>query len=373
MPKRRREESNETTIYTQCSASAQSRRRQQLYSFMCQQAGSSDPGELTSLLEDTLRAHSKPTCNSMMGSALDQVLSNIKVLHDVVPLELRTAILALVANVFTSAELKTRGFAFGTHQFQEARRLVDVCFAGVFNEKQKFVPKSKMPKSEDFIRRVVAFVKQFEVDGVVGRPVRALHREFVKLSEENQVSFSTFRAIVVGRFRLPTSGSSGQPSEGVSRETGQVGSLVDPMYPFSLLVSQANPMLGIQSLLLDPNVDSQLMLDFSSLGVDTSSISGSQQLIGAPENSEPDFGRAAQGLLAPLNNPINDGTGRMQDAGGSVAGIPTIQRLFNMAALNPVQPTAHDAASHSLGAQQSSQATQSNDGLPGFFSIFDQP
>ncbi|KAJ1717873.1 hypothetical protein LPJ61_007092, partial [Coemansia biformis] len=200
---------------------------------LCELAGAA-PGEggvnaaeCALLLRDTLAksAGMKGVAEMMdAGSELNALMTNIKAMHEAAGAEQRTKVLALAAGVFTGNELKQRwGLAFGNHQLKEARRIAANCDYGA-ERRARFVPPSKRPKSDEFVKRLELFLEeraQPATSGhagerrVVDRPLRALHREFVAAAPaENSISLSTFRALAAVRFRLPERHSGSTDDDG---------------------------------------------------------------------------------------------------------------------------------------------------------------
>ncbi|KAJ2807398.1 hypothetical protein H4R21_000493 [Coemansia helicoidea] len=215
--------------YSECSASMQSRRRAQLARALCELAGVSDgesgAGECAQLLRDTLaKTQGMRAVLGQMdaGSELNLVMANIRAMHDAAEAEQRTQVLALAAGVFTGGELKQRwGLAFGNHQLKEARRIADTAdYAASGRSRARFVPPSKRPKSDEFVRRLEQFLatRAHPDDGsgrrVLDRPLRTLHREFVAAAPaDNSISLSKFHALATVRFRVADRGTDSADEE----------------------------------------------------------------------------------------------------------------------------------------------------------------
>ncbi|KAJ2355707.1 hypothetical protein H4S02_012886, partial [Coemansia sp. RSA 2611] len=195
--------------YSSCSPTVQSRRRADLVFHICALAGVSedaeDKSECVQLLRDVLAQAPLRSVGEQVaeGAALRTVMGNIKRMHDAVPPERRTQVLALAAPAFTSPELRTRWqLNFGTHQFQEARQLAR---AGRFavEPRARHMPESRRPKSDEFVARLHAFLDaRSTVDAqgrrVAGQSMRSLHRAFVDMDAgRNKVSYSAFRRLAL--------------------------------------------------------------------------------------------------------------------------------------------------------------------------------
>ncbi|KAJ2849225.1 hypothetical protein IWW36_002777 [Coemansia brasiliensis] len=221
------EQSSATRLpYSQCSRSMQSRRRAQLIKAICSIAGepegSINKSECMQLIHDTMRMPQMRTAEGEVGDskALVKVMENIKALHEAMPIDSRTAILALVSEAFTGAELRTRWkLTFGSHQLQAARQLAQSKqFSLPVNwQSKKHPPVSKQPKSSEFVSRLHEFLDQNSIvdnsgQRVALRSLRQLHREFIEGDPgRNQISFSNFRSLAKAYVRLPSSTQGSQP------------------------------------------------------------------------------------------------------------------------------------------------------------------
>ncbi|KAJ2660843.1 hypothetical protein IW148_003642 [Coemansia sp. RSA 1199] len=210
--KRRRQSGSEgegaLLKYSESSASVQSRRRAQLVQHIRELAGGGDE-ESAHLLRDVLNMPGMRAVGADLaeGTALRTVMENIRLMHDAVPAERRTAVLALAAPAFTGPELRDKwGISFGTHQLQDARRIArDHAFH--VEPRARHVPASRRPKDDAFVQRLHELLDaRSEVDArgerVVTQSLRSLHRDFVALDERNRISFSAFRQLALGHVRL---------------------------------------------------------------------------------------------------------------------------------------------------------------------------
>ncbi|KAJ2807895.1 hypothetical protein H4R20_001089 [Coemansia guatemalensis] len=396
--------------YSECSASAQSRRRAHLVHEICVQAGVEDPPtdlaetkECVQLLQDTLTKSSSMSAVGQQMRAderLNKLASNILALHESVSSEQRTAVFALVANIFTGAELKQIGFSFGTHQLTEARQLAEQKeFAR--EPRKPILPESKRPKSEEFVSRLQAFLDKRsepmeDVDGrrvVRGNTIRALHREFVAENVENKISFSTFRALAMEKYRLPqrptvVEGSSGDDLANKRRADDEAGVVLGTYRPLQPRLDEA-PAASSSVRLTAATAANNGFPGFPLLGsentglmLNTQSASGTQMISldipGFTDNTQlslplllPSLGQASQGMFQTgfdgLDIPTTAAAalfgnmGGSADGGGQIQGMegtgymPAIHNLFNMA----------PALSSNLQQQNStSQATAESNTLP---------
>ncbi|KAJ2297116.1 hypothetical protein IWW55_004899 [Coemansia sp. RSA 2706] len=295
--------------YSSCSPTVQSRRRADLVFHICALAGVSedaeDKSECVQLLRDVLAQAPLRSVGEQVaeGAALRTVMGNIKRMHDAVPPERRTQVLALAAPAFTSPELRTRWqLNFGTHQFQEARQLAR---AGRFavEPRARHMPESRRPKSDEFVARLHAFLdarSRVDAQGrrIAGQSMRSLHRAFVDMDAgRNKVSYSAFRRLALAHVRLP-SAEALQPRE---------------------LPPQGLPPLGPQPLELQP-LDPQPP-DFGALGL------ASQLSLPLPQLP------LSQLLLEPMSfdNLLLASQPSASQSTAPVYDIPTIQSLIDLA------------------------------------------
>ncbi|KAI8318042.1 hypothetical protein GQ54DRAFT_300878 [Martensiomyces pterosporus] len=269
-----REGKHPVTLYSQCSASVQSRRRTQLYHAICELAGVDTEtaseevvqAECAQLLAETLKktAPAKALFGAILDSGpLDSVMSNVKAMHESLPVERRNGVLALVANVFTGTELQQRwGFEFGSHQLRSAKQMATAKTFSVESYK-RVLPPSRQPKSDEFVEGVVQFITKHSADSsdddgqrTITKPLRALHREFLEQSPPQSISYTAFRALVLSRFKLREAKPQDGP-EPVPRVDTSLS--LRPIKPLSTL-SPFSPELGISTASLPPNLADTPML-----------------------------------------------------------------------------------------------------------------
>ncbi|PIA14576.1 hypothetical protein COEREDRAFT_10182 [Coemansia reversa NRRL 1564] len=423
--------------YSECSLSAQSRRRAHLVREICVQAGVEEPPtdttetkECAKLLQDTLSKSSGMTAvehEIKADGRLDRITSNILALHEGVNAEQRTRILALVANEFTGVELKQLGFSFGTHQLKEARQLAEQK-EFVQRPKQRFVPESKRPKSEEFTSRLQSFLDKRSVPAdntdvdcrriVCDNTVRGLHREFMAENANNKVSFSTFRALAMEKYRLPHRSTAAAVATAESsscneltdkhREDDEIDNIFQsyrPLQPRPAETTATSDNLRLTTEVATTNAfagfplleteSTGLLLNTQSTGdpqmvsLDIPGFAGDTQL--PLPLLLPSLGQTSQGIFqtgfsgldipatagaaAALFGNIGGGTngGHMQEMEGT-GYIPAIHSLFSMApalSINPRQTphqqniTSEAADSNTLPATESSA-----DSLPSTFFYF---
>ncbi|KAJ2708753.1 hypothetical protein H4R19_004593 [Coemansia spiralis] len=304
--------------YSECSVSVQSRRRAQLARVLCELAGVRDgesgADECALLLRDTLAKTQgmKAVLGQLDGgSELSLVMANIKAMHEAVAAEQRTRVLALVASVFTGAELKKRwGLAFGNHQLKDARHIADTADYAAASSRPRFVPPSKRPKSDEFVHRLEHFLAAHALpaDGsgsrrqVLDRPLRALHREFVAMAPaDNSISLSKFHALATARFRVAD-----RPTDSADEDANALA-LLGASAPFPLTAG----------LLLDTPVSSSVTaLDLSALGA-------SQPLL-LPPPVPPALDGLSADAMAMF---VGMGT---TPASSTAYDVPTIQSILNL-------------------------------------------
>ncbi|KAJ1944087.1 hypothetical protein GGF37_002354, partial [Kickxella alabastrina] len=216
--------------YSQCSDSVKSRRRALLFQTLLDLAGVSESSssssasaatkECSHLLRDTLlllRSEDAAAARRVYDAiteehssrTLGQVMANISAMHEQLPSDRRSGVLALVARVFTGPELKAQwGMRFGNHQLQTARRLAT---EGSFpvDPHARSMPPSKKPKGAEPREAVEQFLMssaEADVDGrlVLLRPLRELHREFLCVAPvcAKNMCYSTFRVLSLAKFSL---------------------------------------------------------------------------------------------------------------------------------------------------------------------------
>ncbi|KAJ2726673.1 hypothetical protein GGI07_000396 [Coemansia sp. Benny D115] len=208
--------------YSLCSSSVQCRRRAQLEKTLGElSGGESLVDDRAHLLSDMLLKSDgevgKAVYNKLLGtSALGQIMENIRLMHEGLSPECRGGALALVAKIFTGAELEHLwGFRFSQHQLQDAKRMADEKRFPVTGY-VRALPPSRQPKG-DAVREAVYKLLSENADEptasnggsgqkkVLRRSLRSLHREF--LSEHmpestKSLSFSTFRALALAQFSI---------------------------------------------------------------------------------------------------------------------------------------------------------------------------
>ncbi|KAJ2449435.1 hypothetical protein EV183_004892 [Coemansia sp. RSA 2336] len=286
--------------YSQCSRSTQSRRRAQLVKAICEMAGepeeSADKSECMQLLHDTMRMPQMRATEEVGDSkALAKVMENIRIMHEAMPKDSRTAILALVAEAFTGAELRDRwNLSFGNHQLHAARQLAQgKQFSLPANwQSKKHPPASKQPKGSEFTAKLHRFLDKNSIIDNAGqrvalRSLRQLHREFVDAG--NQVSFSNFRALAKAYVRLPNNTQeSHQPMSSQMDLATQLSlpqelllpPMLQPMQFDSLLLSTQPPVPPPVSTYDIPTIQS--IFDLAAL-----SSNSTQQPQPNPESSQP--------------------------------------------------------------------------------------
>ncbi|KAJ1869754.1 hypothetical protein LPJ55_005150 [Coemansia sp. RSA 990] len=293
------EPTNARVPYSQCSRSTQSRRRAQLLKAICEIAGeseeSADKSECMQLLHDTMRMPQMHATEEVGDSkALVKVMENIRIMHEAMPKDSRTAILALVSEAFTGAELRNRwNLSFGNHQLHTARQLAQTKqFSLSANwQSKKHPPASKQPKGNEFTARLHKFLDKNSIIDNTGqrvalRSLRQLHREFV--DEGNQASFSNFRALAKAYVRLPNNTQESQPMGSQMDLATQLSlpqelllpPMLQPMQFDSLLLSTQPPAPPPISTYDIPTIQS--IFDLAA-----SSSNNTQQLQPIPENSQP--------------------------------------------------------------------------------------
>ncbi|KAJ2695425.1 hypothetical protein GGH99_000154 [Coemansia sp. RSA 1285] len=355
--------------YSKCSASAQSRRRAQLHRTIARLSGTQatttttdtatdiNTAERVRLVSDTLSKTDMPAYDSLINaSPLRGIMANIRTMHYAAPPTLRTAVLALVAGKVSATELKQKwGFSFGTHQFQAAKQMSsDGSFAthmfespmllppSSHNSRKRammMLPPSRRPKPDEFVDRLVEFASKHTTtkdgsDNVLARPLRALHRDFVSMGAENKVCFSTFRALVLDRFKLP--GTTTKASDHVEQEqekAEEVSSTKNQQLPQSLENTYVNTAAAAavttdiaQQFSLNQGLEGLISsLDLSSLGVDPVYYQHQQQQQQQPANlSLPSLQSLTAGVDQQPQAPLSSRSSE----------IPTIQNLFDLAAFN---------------------------------------
>ncbi|KAJ2658717.1 hypothetical protein IWW48_003865 [Coemansia sp. RSA 1200] len=377
------EETTTTTVllqpYSKCSASAQSRRRAQLHRTIARLSGTqatkttattdtdtdtdvdttTATAERVQLVSDTLSKADMPAYDSLIdASPLRDIMANIRTMHYAAPPTLRTAVLALVAGKVSATELKQKwGFSFGTHQFQAAKQMgSDGSFAthmfespmllppSPHNNRKRammMLPPSRRPKPDEFVDRLVEFVSKHTTakdgsENVLARPLRALHRDFVSMGAENKVCFSTFRALVLERFRLPGTTTNVSDHAELEQEKAEKDSgAQNQQQPQSLENTYVNTAAATavttdiaQQFSLNQGLEGLISsLDLSSLGVDPVYYQHQHQhqQQQQPANlSLPSLQSLTAGVDQQPQAPLNSRSSE----------IPTIQNLFDLAAFN---------------------------------------
>ncbi|KAJ1801048.1 hypothetical protein LPJ59_000607 [Coemansia sp. RSA 2399] len=348
--KRRRDESPEDASlplqpYSQCSASAQSRRRTQLHNTIAQLSGGQATNERVLLVSETLSKADRAVHEGIIDTTpLRAIMANIRTMHDAAPPEQRTAVLALVAGSFPGPELKQKwGFSFGTHQLQAAKRMgSDGSFANnLFESHKRAMPPSRQPKPSDFVERLVQYVGEHTKDGsdtVLARPLRALHRDFVNKTADNKVSFSTFRALVLERFRLPGTDETAKDAEienegDTEKQQQEQQQQGENPYDYTQPLSMNQGLEGLIS-----------SLDFSSLGVDTMYYRQQPANLSLP---------SLQSLTAGVVQPP-----QVLPSASRLSEIPTIQNLFDLASFNNSNNNNQQQHQQQLQQQQLQQQQQ---------------
>ncbi|KAJ1767066.1 hypothetical protein LPJ74_005571 [Coemansia sp. RSA 1843] len=310
-----------------------------------QLSGAQTTDERVQLVSETLSKTDSAMYEGLIDTApLRSIMANIRTMHDAAPPEQRTAVLALVAGAFSGPELKQKwGFSFGTHQLQTAKRMSsDGSFANhLFEPHKRAIPPSRQPKPSDFVERLVQFVSKHTKDGegnsnVLARPLRALHRDFVSKTAENKVSFSTFRALVLERFKLPGTEESAEDAD-IENEKD-----ADEMQQSQQLPE--NPYDTTQPFSLNQGLEGLISsLDFSSLGMDPMYYRQQPVNLSLPSLQSLTAGVTQQPQIPSVSR---------------ISEIPTIQNLFDLASFNNNNPQPQPQLQHQQHRQHQQQQQQ---------------